>query len=178
MHFDEFAFFFFACLYLRCMCYCLNMCVRSIFFTFGVHVYICACCRCMACVASSWGCQWNTDDHTCSDMDNMVGPNIIKHRQVGLHITTEWLFYLRWYVLIKVEQKCEKTRLIATHDAETERYNFLLKINIVKSWYQLAPSCVTNVVGRRLSIYKSVDVSEIFASVLEVYVGVGVVDGC
>ncbi|CAG08637.1 unnamed protein product [Tetraodon nigroviridis] len=36
---------------------------------------------CMACVASSWGCQWNTDDHTCSDMDKTSGPNIIKQRQ-------------------------------------------------------------------------------------------------
>ncbi|XP_028285692.1 plexin-B2b [Parambassis ranga] len=39
---------------------------------------------CMSCVASLWGCQWNTADHTCSDMDDSVdGPNIIKHRQVG-----------------------------------------------------------------------------------------------
>ncbi|KAF7660414.1 hypothetical protein LDENG_00282200, partial [Lucifuga dentata] len=39
---------------------------------------------CTSCVASLWGCQWNTYDHTCSDMDkddNVVGPNIIKHRQ-------------------------------------------------------------------------------------------------
>ncbi|XP_078138497.1 plexin-B2-like [Centroberyx gerrardi] len=37
---------------------------------------------CMSCVASPWGCQWNTRDHTCSDMDDaVVGPNIIKHRQ-------------------------------------------------------------------------------------------------
>ncbi|XP_062277642.1 plexin-B2b isoform X1 [Scomber scombrus] len=36
---------------------------------------------CMSCVASSWGCQWNTRDHTCSDMDDVNGPNIIKHRQ-------------------------------------------------------------------------------------------------
>ncbi|CAN9498964.1 unnamed protein product [Ophioblennius macclurei] len=37
---------------------------------------------CMSCVTSSWGCQWNTLDHTCSDMDDSaVGANIIKHRQ-------------------------------------------------------------------------------------------------
>ncbi|KAM8750520.1 plexin-B2b [Acanthopagrus schlegelii] len=37
---------------------------------------------CMSCVASAWGCQWNTHDHTCSDMNDAVaGPNIIKHRQ-------------------------------------------------------------------------------------------------
>ncbi|XP_071390824.1 plexin-B2b [Centroberyx affinis] len=37
---------------------------------------------CMSCVASPWGCQWNTRDHTCSDMDDaVVGNNIIKHRQ-------------------------------------------------------------------------------------------------
>ncbi|XP_040893585.1 plexin-B2b [Toxotes jaculatrix] len=37
---------------------------------------------CMSCVASQWGCQWNTADHTCSDMDeSVVGPQIIKPRQ-------------------------------------------------------------------------------------------------
>uniref|UniRef100_A0AAX7THJ5 Sema domain-containing protein n=1 Tax=Astatotilapia calliptera TaxID=8154 RepID=A0AAX7THJ5_ASTCA len=27
---------------------------------------------CMSCVSSQWGCQWNTQDHTCSDADNSV----------------------------------------------------------------------------------------------------------
>ncbi|XP_038872788.1 plexin-B2b [Salvelinus namaycush] len=37
---------------------------------------------CMSCVASPWGCQWNTQEHTCQDMDGTVlGPQIIKHRQ-------------------------------------------------------------------------------------------------
>ncbi|XP_022611595.1 plexin-B2 [Seriola dumerili] len=37
---------------------------------------------CMSCVASQWGCQWNTIDHTCSDMDpSVMVPNIIKHRK-------------------------------------------------------------------------------------------------
>uniref|UniRef100_A0A3Q0QW98 Plexin b2b n=1 Tax=Amphilophus citrinellus TaxID=61819 RepID=A0A3Q0QW98_AMPCI len=36
---------------------------------------------CMSCVGSPWGCQWNMQDHTCSDNDSVVGPNIIKHRQ-------------------------------------------------------------------------------------------------
>ncbi|XP_075945531.1 plexin-B2b [Anarhichas minor] len=37
---------------------------------------------CMSCVASSWGCQWDTYAHTCSDMDDsLMGQNIIKHRQ-------------------------------------------------------------------------------------------------
>ncbi|KAI3371138.1 hypothetical protein L3Q82_023765 [Scortum barcoo] len=37
---------------------------------------------CMSCVASSWGCLWNTRDHTCSDMDDSaVDTNIIKQRQ-------------------------------------------------------------------------------------------------
>ncbi|XP_042157362.1 plexin-B2b [Oncorhynchus tshawytscha] len=37
---------------------------------------------CMSCVASPWGCQWNTQDHTCQDVDGTVsGPQIIKHRQ-------------------------------------------------------------------------------------------------
>ena len=41
------------------------------------------------------------------------------------------------------------------------------KINLkyLKSWYQLAPSCVTNNEGWRISIYKSADVSEIHLSV-------------
>ncbi|XP_059190564.1 plexin-B2b [Centropristis striata] len=39
---------------------------------------------CMSCVASSWGCQWNIRDHTCSDIDdNVVDDRIIKHRQGG-----------------------------------------------------------------------------------------------
>ncbi|XP_072528465.1 plexin-B2b isoform X2 [Salminus brasiliensis] len=37
---------------------------------------------CTACVSRPWACQWNTADHTCSDMnDNEKGPNIIKHKQ-------------------------------------------------------------------------------------------------
>uniref|UniRef100_A0A674AJ81 Plexin b2b n=1 Tax=Salmo trutta TaxID=8032 RepID=A0A674AJ81_SALTR len=42
------------------------------------------CPRCMSCVASPWGCQWNTQEHTCQDVDGTVlGPQIIKHRQVA-----------------------------------------------------------------------------------------------
>uniref|UniRef100_A0A8B9L920 Plexin b2b n=1 Tax=Astyanax mexicanus TaxID=7994 RepID=A0A8B9L920_ASTMX len=34
------------------------------------------------CQSRPWACQWNTADHTCSDMnDNEKGPNIIKHKQ-------------------------------------------------------------------------------------------------
>ncbi|XP_037623495.1 plexin-B2b [Sebastes umbrosus] len=36
---------------------------------------------CMSCVASLWGCQWNTRDHTCSDMDDIVVGTTIKQRQ-------------------------------------------------------------------------------------------------
>uniref|UniRef100_A0A8C5FTA4 Plexin b2b n=1 Tax=Gadus morhua TaxID=8049 RepID=A0A8C5FTA4_GADMO len=37
---------------------------------------------CMSCVASPWGCQWNTRDHTCSDTtDTVNGPHIIKQRK-------------------------------------------------------------------------------------------------
>ncbi|XP_035391860.1 plexin-B2b isoform X2 [Electrophorus electricus] len=37
---------------------------------------------CIACVSRPWACQWNTADHTCSDMSNAEsGPNIIKHKQ-------------------------------------------------------------------------------------------------
>ncbi|XP_062860148.1 plexin-B2b [Trichomycterus rosablanca] len=36
---------------------------------------------CIACVSRPWACQWNTLDHTCSDMnDAETRPNIIKHR--------------------------------------------------------------------------------------------------
>lgn len=47
-------------------------------------IVLCVCFRCMSCVASSWDCQWNTRDHTCSDTDNTEGPNIIKHHEVGV----------------------------------------------------------------------------------------------
>uniref|UniRef100_A0A8C3AEW7 Plexin b2b n=1 Tax=Cyclopterus lumpus TaxID=8103 RepID=A0A8C3AEW7_CYCLU len=41
-----------------------------VFICLFLCVCVCACViRCMSCVASSWGCQWNTHDHTCSDMD-------------------------------------------------------------------------------------------------------------
>uniref|UniRef100_A0A4W6D1Z5 Plexin b2b n=1 Tax=Lates calcarifer TaxID=8187 RepID=A0A4W6D1Z5_LATCA len=42
---------------------------------------------CMSCVASQWGCQWNTHDHTCSDMDETVkGPRIIKQRVEDINL--------------------------------------------------------------------------------------------
>uniref|UniRef100_A0A671NXS4 Plexin-B2-like n=1 Tax=Sinocyclocheilus anshuiensis TaxID=1608454 RepID=A0A671NXS4_9TELE len=35
---------------------------------------------CIACVTSKWGCQWNIQDHTCSDRDDTVkGDHIIQH---------------------------------------------------------------------------------------------------
>ncbi|XP_017573306.1 plexin-B2a isoform X3 [Pygocentrus nattereri] len=37
---------------------------------------------CIDCVTSQWGCQWNTQEHTCSDRDDSVDrPNIIQHMQ-------------------------------------------------------------------------------------------------
>ncbi|KAG9332888.1 hypothetical protein JZ751_014417 [Albula glossodonta] len=37
---------------------------------------------CLSCVTSEWGCQWNSQDHTCSDSDDSVaGAHIIKHMQ-------------------------------------------------------------------------------------------------
>uniref|UniRef100_A0A8C1TTF8 Plexin b2a n=1 Tax=Cyprinus carpio TaxID=7962 RepID=A0A8C1TTF8_CYPCA len=41
--------------------------------------------RCIACVTSKWGCQWNSQDHTCSDRDDSVkGDHIIQHMQDGM----------------------------------------------------------------------------------------------
>uniref|UniRef100_A0A8C6TTC3 Plexin b2b n=1 Tax=Neogobius melanostomus TaxID=47308 RepID=A0A8C6TTC3_9GOBI len=38
-----------------------------------------SCGRCIACVSSLWGCQWNIIDHSCGDMDDGIGgPRIIK----------------------------------------------------------------------------------------------------
>uniref|UniRef100_A0A673I0P9 Plexin-B2-like n=1 Tax=Sinocyclocheilus rhinocerous TaxID=307959 RepID=A0A673I0P9_9TELE len=37
---------------------------------------------CIACVTSKWGCQWNSQDHTCSDSDDTVkGDHIIQHME-------------------------------------------------------------------------------------------------
>ncbi|MCI4388937.1 hypothetical protein PGIGA_G00091900 [Pangasianodon gigas] len=36
---------------------------------------------CIACVMSQWGCQWNTQDHTCSDKDDSGESNIIKQNE-------------------------------------------------------------------------------------------------
>uniref|UniRef100_A0A8C4HTN9 Plexin b2b n=1 Tax=Dicentrarchus labrax TaxID=13489 RepID=A0A8C4HTN9_DICLA len=43
--------------------------VQSCFSSHSFYVYVFVF-RCISCVASSWGCQWNTHDHTCSDMDD------------------------------------------------------------------------------------------------------------
>uniref|UniRef100_A0A4W6D025 Plexin b2a, tandem duplicate 1 n=1 Tax=Lates calcarifer TaxID=8187 RepID=A0A4W6D025_LATCA len=38
---------------------------------------------CIACVTSEWGCQWNAQDHSCSDSNDAVGgDHIIKPQQV------------------------------------------------------------------------------------------------
>ncbi|KAK7149721.1 hypothetical protein R3I94_009126 [Phoxinus phoxinus] len=37
---------------------------------------------CIACVTSKWGCQWNIQDHTCSDsVKSVEGDHIIKHTE-------------------------------------------------------------------------------------------------
>lgn len=79
---DEFACF-------RC-CLCVLLCVHPLpwlcmwkYFLIQVGPYFCVF-RCMSCVSSQWGCQWNTQDHTCSEADNsVVVSHIIKHRQVS-----------------------------------------------------------------------------------------------
>ncbi|XP_026219213.1 plexin-B2a [Anabas testudineus] len=39
---------------------------------------------CIACVTSEWGCQWNAQDHSCSDNDdNVHGDHIVKPQQPG-----------------------------------------------------------------------------------------------
>lgn len=155
-HFDEFAYFHSFCLCWRFFA-CLCSCVKNLYFTVG-WLYLRVCFRCMACVASSWGCQWNTDDHTCSDMDETTGPNIIKHRQVSLWYQP----YLWFYTLINVKQKFKNIYLISTFDAEPDCNTFHLKINKkLKSRYQLAPSCEANAGAWWISINKSADVSEI-----------------
>uniref|UniRef100_A0A3Q1B8U4 Sema domain-containing protein n=1 Tax=Amphiprion ocellaris TaxID=80972 RepID=A0A3Q1B8U4_AMPOC len=61
-----------------------NYVCESIFFSLLFTCSYSCVSRCMSCVASQWGCQWNTRDHTCSDTDDsVVGPNIIKQRQVS-----------------------------------------------------------------------------------------------
>ncbi|TKS90500.1 Plexin-B2 MM1 [Collichthys lucidus] len=38
--------------------------------------------ECIACVTSEWGCQWNAEDHSCSDRDDRVdGEHIVKPQQ-------------------------------------------------------------------------------------------------
>lgn len=71
-----------------CLCVLSVACVLLPNYVFGIiflpSVFISLYSRCMSCVASAWGCQWNTHDHTCTDMsDAVAGPNIIKHRQVS-----------------------------------------------------------------------------------------------
>ncbi|XP_022605510.1 plexin-B2-like [Seriola dumerili] len=58
--------------------------------TFGeYHFYNCAATvrknqntPCIACVTSEWGCQWNAQDHSCSDSNDVVGGgHIVKPQQ-------------------------------------------------------------------------------------------------
>ncbi|TRY62363.1 hypothetical protein DNTS_020994 [Danionella cerebrum] len=40
---------------------------------------------CNTCVTSKWGCQWNIEDHACSDRDDSVsGDHIIRHSNVDM----------------------------------------------------------------------------------------------
>ncbi|XP_073724722.1 plexin-B2 isoform X2 [Misgurnus anguillicaudatus] len=40
---------------------------------------------CIACVTSQWGCQWNIQEHSCSDKNDAAeGSHIIKHLEVGM----------------------------------------------------------------------------------------------
>lgn len=67
--------------------FCLKECV--------LFPVLCLTRRCIACVSRPWACQWNTADHTCSDMnDAETGPNIIKHRQVRKTTKPHLLIYL------------------------------------------------------------------------------------
>uniref|UniRef100_A0A8C5HGP9 Sema domain-containing protein n=1 Tax=Gouania willdenowi TaxID=441366 RepID=A0A8C5HGP9_GOUWI len=57
MDFSFFAFsdeFVFVCMFVHCS------------FTAFIYIFF----RCMSCVASPWGCQWNMLNHTCSDIDD------------------------------------------------------------------------------------------------------------
>ncbi|XP_042259850.1 plexin-B2-like [Thunnus maccoyii] len=36
---------------------------------------------CIACVTSQWGCQWNAEDHSCSDSSAVNGAHIVKPEQ-------------------------------------------------------------------------------------------------
>uniref|UniRef100_A0A673I0T1 Plexin-B2-like n=1 Tax=Sinocyclocheilus rhinocerous TaxID=307959 RepID=A0A673I0T1_9TELE len=48
---------------------------------------------CIACVTSKWGCQWNSQDHTCSDSDDTVkGDHIIQHMEVS-HVRNSACIY-------------------------------------------------------------------------------------
>lgn len=48
----------------------------------SIHVLVCVF-RCISCVTSKWGCQWNAKDHSCSDREDAVdGEHIVKSQQV------------------------------------------------------------------------------------------------
>uniref|UniRef100_A0A7N6AH01 Sema domain-containing protein n=1 Tax=Anabas testudineus TaxID=64144 RepID=A0A7N6AH01_ANATE len=55
-------------------CLCVLLCVCELLPNYvweSIFSSLCVCVlRCMSCVSSQWGCQWNVHDHTCSDMDN------------------------------------------------------------------------------------------------------------
>uniref|UniRef100_A0A673L8J3 Plexin-B2-like n=1 Tax=Sinocyclocheilus rhinocerous TaxID=307959 RepID=A0A673L8J3_9TELE len=88
---------------------------------------------CIACVTSKWGCQWNIQDHTCSDRDDTVkGDHIIQHMQVS-HIRMNVLFPPFFYpvVLYNCSVRREDCSLCKNAD---QKYNCV--------WCDTTKSCI------------------------------------
>lgn len=83
-----------------CMCFYLCLCnnIKNILcadICWAQPVLLCFS-RCLSCVSSPWGCQWNTLDHTCSDKDDSItGSTIIGHRNVSPCKARVTIFYRR-----------------------------------------------------------------------------------
>lgn len=57
--------------------------------------FLVVCFRCISCVTSEWDCQWNAQDHSCSDRDDAVdGDHIIKPQKVVVCVRVCTLKYL------------------------------------------------------------------------------------
>uniref|UniRef100_A0A672KBN2 Plexin B2 n=1 Tax=Sinocyclocheilus grahami TaxID=75366 RepID=A0A672KBN2_SINGR len=77
---------------------------------------------CIACVTSNWGCQWNIQDHTCSDRDDTVkGDHIIQHMQVS---NLSALFFIVKCLTFQIGTELMKQVGEVTVEADGSKYRF------------------------------------------------------
>uniref|UniRef100_A0A8C1K0N0 Plexin b2a n=1 Tax=Cyprinus carpio TaxID=7962 RepID=A0A8C1K0N0_CYPCA len=119
---------------------------------------------CIACVTSKWGCQWNSQDHTCSDRDDSDGmcpqfeiskPLFIP---VGFKTPIEFqgknldkylvrcMHYFFWYIDKITERKIDSTLRVVLYNCSVRREDCSLCKNTDQKykcvWCDTTKSCI------------------------------------